>query len=217
MSRLLFSAATLLLGAAPAFAADGDRQPFNGPYIGVQAGWRYDHSNLSIAYPTGTNIDSQGKSGFSWGGQAGYDLRVAPGTIIGAEASVTGTTGNTILGDGSGGLTTASLKQGRTIDVSARFGHTVIPTGLAYVRAGYTNAAYTLTDGATSASDNRSGYLLGLGYEQMLANHLSARLEYDYSNFASSDQATLATALGGSGGTMASYRHGISAGLNYRF
>ncbi len=215
MSKYLLGFTALMLGAAPALAADPDY--FNGPFIGIQGGWQHDHANLSLAYPAGPSIDSEGRSGFSWGGQIGYDLRVAPGTVIGLEASITGATGGTTLADGSGGLTYATVTQGRTIDLSARFGHTVTPTGLAYVRGGYTNAEYNLYDGTTSATDNRSGYLLGLGFEQILSDKVSARLEYDYSKLGSSDQTTLATALAASGGSLASYRHGIAAGLNFRF
>lgn len=199
-------AAAAILAAGPALAQTAPVEPFNGFFVGVQGGWQQDRQTLQST--TGSIVtESTAKSdGFSYGGQFGYDFRLSPSVVLGAEVALTGRSGDS-------NFSTFDLSQGRTISATARLGTLVGPAGLVYLRGGYANARYTLDDRISTFSENRDGYTVGAGYEQMVGQNVSARVEYNYSDFGS-DQ------LGTSFGNQAELdysRHAVTAGLNFRF
>nr|WP_310525372.1 outer membrane beta-barrel protein [Polymorphobacter sp.] len=200
MFKSVFAAAVAFV-AVPAFA-QGTPENFNGPFIGAQAGWQQDRQTLQVG-----NTEASAKSdGFAYGGQVGYDFRLSPSTVLGAEVSLTGRSGDAAFDD-------FDLSTGRTINATARLGYVIDPQGLIYVRGGYSNARFTIDDGVDRISENRDGYTLGAGYERMLATNVSARLEYNYSNFGSDDL----SAVVGPNAELDYSRHAVTAGVNFRF
>lgn len=201
-----------IAAASPVLAQDAP-QSFNGPYVGIQGGWQQDRQTLDVTNNGLTSSASQNKSGFGYGGQIGYDFRLSDQVVFGVEVDATGRTGSSRLG-GANGL---ELKQGRTLAATARLGYLVTPDSLLYARGGYANGRFTLRDATTSISENRDGWQIGAGYEQMIAQNVSARIEYAYSKFGSDQLPALAANLGASDARVNYSRNAVTAGLNFRF
>lgn len=200
MLKTVFAAA-LALAAAPAFA-QGAPQNFNGPFIGIQGGWQQDRLGVNVGIDSG----SLKTDGFAYGGQVGYDLRAGSNVVIGAEASLTGTSGSTTF-EG------VELGVGRTINATARLGYVLGDKHLIYARGGYSNARFTVDDGFDKEGDNRDGFTIGAGYEQAVATNVSARVEYNYSDYGSENLGDIDGARASAGLS----RHAVTAGLNFRF
>lgn len=199
MIRFAFAAAAALI-AVPALAQDAP-VAFNGPFIGAHAGWQEDRLSQS---QTGVNGSNSKVSGFAYGAQVGYDFRLGEAAVLGAEVGIGGRTGSALFNN-------FDATQGRTINATARLGYLVTPQGLVYARGGYSNARFNLEDNLVKISENRDGYTVGGGYEQMLGTNVSARLQYDYSNYGSDEIFT---------STLTNFkysRHAVTAGVNFRF
>jgi outer membrane immunogenic protein len=205
MFKFAFAFAALAV-AAPVLAQDAPLN-FNGPYVGIQGGWQQDRQTLDVTNNGRTTSASQNKSGFGYGGQIGYDFRLSDQVVFGVEVDAIGRTG-------ANGL---ELKQGRTLAATARLGYLVMPKSLLYARGGYANGRFTLRDASTSISENRDGWQIGAGYEQMVARNVSARIEYAYSKFGSDQLQELASNLGASDARVNYSRNAVTAGLNFRF
>jgi len=163
--------------AAPAFAQE---KTFEGPHIEAIGGW--------------DNVDRGGdsKSGFVFGGAAGYDLQRGK-VVFGVDAEITGsTTRETIDG--------ARVKAGRDLYAGARLGYAVTPETLLYVKGGYSNARVTAESGNVRASDNLDGFRVGAGVERNFMRNIYGKVEYRYSNYTQDFQ-----------------RHQVLAGVGVRF
>lgn len=203
LTRALLAGATLF-GATQALAAE----PFNGPYIGAEAGWQQDKLRSTLT-TGGVDFSATDKANaFAYGAQLGYDLKVSPNFVIGAEASVGGDS-NKIRVDGS------TADTGRTFGLTARAGVLATPETLVYAKGGWVNGRFTFDDGTNSASQNRDGWTLGGGVEQMLTQNVSARVEYRYSRFSSFDGD--AADFGGADASARFTRNAVMAGVNFRF
>lgn len=201
MSRIAIALLTAAALAAPAMAQTAETN-FNGPFIGAQLGWQQDRQSLTTGTVPPTTTRAKG-DGFAYGGQLGYDFNLGS-AVLGVEASLTGRTG-------SNRFPTFDLEAGRTINVTARAGWLVTPEGLLYARGGYSNARFSITN-PTGASENRDGYTVGAGYEQMLAKNVSARIEYNYSDYGNDSLPGI-----GGGATLNYHRHAVMTGVNFRF
>jgi outer membrane immunogenic protein len=204
MSRFAFALIAAAALAGPVAAQDA--RNFNGPFIGGQIGWQQDRQSLTTSTVPPTTTRAKG-DGFAYGGQLGYDFNLGS-AVLGVEASLTGRTG-------SNRFPTFDLETGRTINVTARAGWLVTPEGLLYVRGGYSNARYTVANNVlrlADVSENRDGYTVGAGYEHMLAKNVSARIEYNYSDYGNDS-------LPGIGGpaNLNYHRHAVMTGVNFRF
>ena len=179
MKPILAAAAAFI--AVPALADPAT--PFSGPFVGIQGGWQQDRQHVSIFDGEGGFASGSARdSGFAYGGQAGFDMHLAPRIVGGVEASITGRTGAERFDLGGGD--SVRLKSDRTINGTARLGYLVTPRGLLYARGGYTNGRFSLSDTfGDRASRTRGGYTVGGGYEQFLTRSVSARIEYNYSDF----------------------------------
>ena len=194
-------AAAFVLAAVPAVAQDAPTT-FNGPYVGVQAGWQQDRQTLNA----GTTSTSNNTSGFAYGGQIGYDFRLGEAAVAGVEVDLTGTTGSTAF-------TGFDINAGRTISATLRAGYLLDPQGLLYVRGGYRNARFTINDATgNDVSSNRDGWTVGAGYERYLTQKVSARVEYNYTGLGSEALPTTNVAR-----SLDYNRHAVTAGLNFRF
>jgi len=174
----------LIIAAALAgWSVQASAQEFNGPSIGVQAGW----NSTDVRLPDGTSgvpgVD-QSTDAFVGGAFLAYDYEVVPSVVIGAQAEF-----NVAASDdfGSAGNTAGIRLDPRySFDLTARAGYLVTPETLIYVRGGYSNARVRTTilkdAKGTSSSDNRDGWLIGGGAERMITDHISARLEYRYAD-----------------------------------
>ncbi len=203
----------LSLATAPVFGQEATNS-FNGPFVGLQAGWQQDRQKAGEGAALYDPV-SRSDSGLAYGGQVGYDFRLASNLVVGAEVALTGRTGSGVIGDG---IFLYQLNQGRTVVASGRLGYLATPDDLLYVRGGYANARSTISSGPGSGrvSINREGYLIGAGYERMLAQRVSARIEYGYSDLGSDE--FFNSNIGPDGVTIKSYsRHAITAGVNFRF
>lgn len=195
-------ATTVLLGTMSAPAAFA--QNFDGPYVGVQAGWDLtDVRNPSTELGT-LALDDDGQS-FTGGAFAGFDRQVAPRVVLGAEAGAD--IGSDDALKTSSGTGEAIIDPDWSFDLTARAGYLLNPSTLAYVRGGYTNARVKTTMTTPVArlteNENRDGWLAGAGIERQLMQHTSARLEYRYSDLSEGDGAY--------------DRHRVLAGISYRF
>lgn len=187
------------LHAAPALAQD-----FDGPYVGVQAGWERKDVTDPETDLGAVPLDGD-RQAFTGGFFTGYDRQVAPRIVVGAEAGMDFSADDSVEESNSLGLVKIDPKW--SLDLTARAGYLVKPDTLAYVRAGYSNARVetSLSNAEIDLSDseNRDGWLAGAGIERKFLENVSGRLEYRYSDLSEGDD---------------NYdRHRVLAGLTYRF
>lgn len=190
--------ATGLIAATPALA-----EPFNGPSVGVQAGWSKNKignldNDLGIV-PVDRSRDS-----FTGGVYAGYDYKLGSNVVIGAEAAFNIAAKDRIL---THGAVDTIFNPRHAFDLSARAGYLVDDNSLIYVRGGYDNLLARTTlidaDGALSSKESYDGWLVGGGVERALGDNVSTRLEYRYSDLGS--------------GASKFDRHQVLLGVAYRF
>ncbi len=214
MLAVVSASAFVFGGVASAAPAD---TAFSGPFVGIQGGWQQDRLSLRSFDGLGdVGYGRRNADGVAYGGQVGYDYRLRSNLVVGVEGAVTGKTGHDNLVDGFGNVT--GERYGRTVDATARLGYVFPQTGgLGYVRGGYSNTRILLTDPVTRNGYNRDGYVVGVGYEQAVARHVSARLEYDYSDFGRSQAIPTAIDYGYAGSEARLHRNAITAGLNFHF
>ena len=172
-----------ITAALAVWSVQATAQDFNGPSFGVHAGW----NSTEVRIPEGKNgvpgVD-ESTDAFVGGAFLAYDYEVAPSVVIGAQAEF-----NVAASDDFGAMNNATgieVNPRYAFDLTARAGYLVTPETLLYVRGGYSNTRVrttTLADSERmSASDNRDGWLIGGGAERMITDHISARLEYRYSD-----------------------------------
>ncbi len=186
MKRIVSSVAALALAVGLGSAASAE--PFNGPFVGVQAGWNQDDLGTPST-PLGDVAVGRSQDSLSGGVFAGYDYKISPRVVLGAEAGVQFGADDSIVRDT--GATRVTVDPKRSIDLTARAGYLVTDDTLLYARGGYTNARVKTSvenaAGIRSASANRDGWLLGGGIEHALSDNVSARAEYRYSDLSEGD------------------------------
>ena len=186
MKKFSIPAFGLLLSAltSPVFAAE----PFSGPFVGVQAG--YERTELGTVSGTLGNLPVGRLNDTVTGGIfAGFDHKLSPRVVLGAEAGIN-LTDSDDLGTTIGG-NRIGIDPERSMDLSARLGYLVDDRTLLYARGGYTNvrAETTISTAAAVRSDssNLDGWLVGGGIERSLSDSISTRLEYRYSDLSAHD------------------------------
>lgn len=187
----IFAAASML-AVTPAMA-----ETFEGPYIGVQAGWNQNRvrSDASID-PTDVYVRDN-KDSFNGGAYAGYDVKVTPSVVIGAEA------GFNIGVDDAVRTGADVINPNYGFDLSARAGYLVTPRTMAYVRGGYDNVRARVANAFDETHETFDGWSVGGGFEHAVTDNVSARIEYRYSD------------LGSNGADFD--RHQALVGLGYHF
>jgi outer membrane immunogenic protein len=160
---------------AALLSTQANAEVFNGPFIGVQAGW--EQNNLDDPFSIIT--DKSKRSGVQYGINAGYDMKLTENFVLGVQADLGFTTGSDtrILG-----TSIARLKPQRSFDFSARAGFLAAPSTLFYVRTGYSNARFKLEETVNAVKSriagNSDGWMLGGGLEHAFTDKISGRLEY---------------------------------------
>jgi outer membrane immunogenic protein len=231
-------AADLPMKAAPPMVAPVALYNWTGFYIGghLGGGWS-DLGSVELdpgsgAFPTGTVFTGKNMSGFLGGVQGGYNWQFANNFVLGIEGEYT-------WADVSGSATTVSTVPrflGFSSISTARLQDIALVTGrlgyaannwLFYVKGGGAwgqgrsfsfndRANGTLFDTSSSSTD-RSGYVVGVGAEWGFAPNWSAKLEYNYIDFGSTN-VTLNSSLGTQTFVSSSEKINIvKAGVNYRF
>ena len=199
LTLTVLAAAAACVTAAPAAA-----QNFTGPSVGVQGGWQEEkvktpQTNLGVL-PIDRSRDSAVAGVF-----LGYDHELGRGFVAGVEGGFSIASSDKLRG--GNGTTSVTIDPKRSFDATARAGYLVTPETLVYIRGGYANERIRMTmasaSGTSTMSENRDGWLIGGGVERVLMPHVSARLEYRF------------TDLGDSKGTYD--RHQVLAGVAYRF
>jgi outer membrane immunogenic protein len=168
MKKLMLVGAALVALSSPALA----KSEFQGPYVGVQAGWNHD---VAIASK---------KDAVIGGVFAGYDQEVAPNIILGAEGGFSLAASDRI---GPAGTNAATIDPDYSFDLSARAGYVVGEKNLVYVRGGYANTraevTSTVANVTTSGKKTFDGWFVGGGVERKLTDNISARVEYRFNDF----------------------------------
>lgn len=200
-SPLISITAIAVLGtaAAPAYA-----DTFDGPYVGVAAGW--ERSEIADRIEARAITGEASRDALVLGGYAGYNLKATDRIVIGAEAGFTAAVDDTARATSAG--RPLSIDPRYSFDLSARAGYLVTDKALVYVRGGYANSRVRTTFApATGApvvtSDNLDGWQVGGGLEYAISDRISARAEYRYSD------------LGSNGGQYD--RHQTLIGVSYNF
>lgn len=227
---LLGTVALVALGATvPALAADlGARAPYakapayvapiynwTGFYIGGHIGGAFSSDNNFNGLTTGN--DSNGR--FLGGLQVGADYQFAPNWVLGVEGQYSWLSGS--VGAVFPGGFAYNNNQRALGSVTGRFGYTW-GAGLLYVKGGYAysdnNETVTFVGFPVAFALNgnhRDGYTVGAGLEYMFAPSWSAKVEYQYYNFGSSN--FIAPPQLVPFGSFTTDDHVVKAGLNYRF
>jgi outer membrane immunogenic protein len=203
---------------------------WTGIYVGGHVGAGLIEDAISQSSTTATTADLAGSTNISaagviGGAQFGVNYQFAS-VVVGVEASFTG---SDITGSSTSPISNSALGADHERFTSnpqwlaaatGRLGY-AFNTVLLYVKGGgaYMHVNYTqdqLISGVTAAtqniSDNRSGYTVGAGIEYGMTENLSAKLEYDFYDFGSTNYAFVQTPV-----SVSSQLHAITVGLNYRF
>lgn len=193
-----------LLFSSVAFPGIASAEPFNGPYIGAQLGLNRDKVG-TIDSELGDLSLRRSKDSFVGGIYGGYDRKVAPSAVLGVEAGFSVTSSDTIKR--TSGTAVSRINPMHAFDLSARAGYLVTDATLLYVRGGYQNvrAKTSFETGTVALRDKETfgGWLVGAGVERSVADAVTARLEYRYSDL--------------SGGDGKFDRHQALIGIAYRF
>ncbi|GAO54056.1 porin family protein [Novosphingobium sp. NBM11] len=194
MRTFLVSAAASAL--AIGLAAPASAEPFNGPFVGVQAGWNQDKIG-GINTDVGAVGVNGKKDSFELGGFIGYDHKINPKVVVGAEAGINWGIQDNVYGPG------VTIDPKRSIDLTVRAGYLVNDKTLVYARGGYSSIRARTYLANANAGEDRDAWVVGGGVERSLTPHFSTRLEYRYND--------------ASQGTGKWDRHQVLAGVAYRF
>ena len=215
----LTAAASLAAIASPAFAQDEDRA-FQGPYIGVTAGFDSLNAGSSID-DDGNDNNDQSAEGAAYGVVAGYDIDMGK-MVVGAEAEYTESKAKAGFDDGDfEGFGLGNVDANRDLYLGLRAGLKVAPRTLAYVKGGYTNQKFDVnsTDGGQQFGYDldADGYRLGAGLEQKLGNNAFIRAEYRYSNYGKAEIDRTGDIPDGERFDIDTDRHQVMGSVGFRF
>jgi outer membrane immunogenic protein len=194
--------------AAFAFAFTGTvsaQSAFQGFYGEISTGYENNtvnntditvsQSRVSAAFPARTFTDSNGGNA-SKGNMPlvlglGYTFSLAPKFTLGlgADYSTLTTTTNTIQYTTAGQptrLNKSNYKISNRYSIFLAPGYAIDKDKLAYFKAGYSNQkleGFDGTSGNAEGSSNMSGYVLGLGYKQMITSGFYGFAEGNYYNY----------------------------------
>jgi outer membrane immunogenic protein len=165
--KLLLAAASVVALSGGAMAADLDIPTHVAPAISAPAATNWDgpYIGATVGYSWFNEDGFADVGGFTLGGQIGYNFHLADQIVAGIQGDIDWV--NISNGNNS------SLWDGA---ITARLGYDIDGI-LPYVEAG---VAFV---GATNGNnDTETGYTVGAGVEFMLADQLSANVEYRYVN-----------------------------------
>jgi high affinity Mn2+ porin len=166
---------------------------WTGLYIGAHAGYSRGSSSAVLSDPT--PIAASGTfSGMIGGVQAGYNVRLSSGLLLGVEVDITFPnflTSNSIVSSLATAQSDVTEQWDYVATARGRIGYATGPW-LAYATGGMAFAGERFLNSPANGSDEkvlhtRLGWAAGGGLEYGFAPHWSARLEYLYSRFEKAD------------------------------
>lgn len=185
--------------AGPAFSAD-IKLPVKAPYLQSVFDWTGFYIGAHTGYSRGTSVatltdpaissTSNPFSGVIGGLQAGYNLRLPSGLLLGVETDVTFPnylTSNSVVSAIATARSDAAEQWDYVGTARGRFGYTSGPW-LAYATGGFAWMGERFRN-TPAVGDNekdihvRFGWAAGAGLEYAFTPHWTARLEYLYSQF----------------------------------
>jgi outer membrane immunogenic protein len=225
MKKFIWAAATAVVLATPAFAADlPRRQPVpEAVYVpvapaGIWTGF-YVGANIGAGFSSSFNNDQayslSGASGFMGGLQAGYDYQINR-VVLGIVGDIDYASINRRYVDvlGTGADVRSNLNWNGSI--RGRVGYAVMDNMLVYGTAGLAlgNVRANETLGGLGVSQTRTltGWTAGLGGEYAFTRNWTGLLEYRYTSLQKASYTALSNEprIGFEG-------HQIRTGINYRF
>ncbi len=191
---------------------------WTGIYVGAHIGAAFGGDNgyaTTLPGLTGSNREAA----FLGGGQLGADYQFAPNWLVGIEGQISGLSGSDRTF--SNGIDSFRDRSDWLASITGRLGYTWGP-GLIYAKGG---VAFRDDNGLAAtagflpavASRESTGYTVGGGLEYMFAPAWSAKVEYQYYNF---DTTNVAFTTAGPVARALSYKddlHTVKVGVNYRF
>ncbi|TKT71439.1 porin family protein [Afipia massiliensis] len=191
---------------------------WTGIYVGAHIGAAFGGDNgyaTTLPGLTGSNREAA----FLGGGQLGADYQFAPNWLVGIEGQISGLSGSDRTF--SNGIDSFRDRSDWLASITGRLGYTWGP-GLIYAKGG---VAFRDDNGLAAtagflpavASRESTGYTVGGGLEYMFAPAWSAKVEYQYYNF---DTTNVAFTTVGPVAQALSYKddlHTVKVGVNYRF
>lgn len=198
-------AADLAAPVAPVAAAPAPTN-WDGAYLGANIGYGWGHSDHSDIVTTVGDFDM---NGWLVGGQIGYNFHLTDGVVLGVQGDIdwTNITGTYSLGP----TITDTINWEGAVTAHLGFdGGQFMP----YILGGVVvaNSTRTSSIGAASESQNHTGWTVGAGVEGMLADNISAFVEYRYNNFGTATYSTLASSPG-----VTLTDSEVRGGLNFHF
>ncbi len=222
-----FSAA--LLASTASFAADLPARTYTkapvyaapiynwtGIYVGAHIGAAFGGDN-SFTTNDPTLAGSKRDAAFLGGGQIGADYQFAPNWLVGIEGQISALSNSDR--NFTSGVNSFRDRSDWLASVTGRLGYTWGP-GLIYAKGGVAfrdDSGLSATAGFLPAVTDRNstGYTVGGGLEYMFAPAWSAKVEYQYYNFDTTN-----VAYTNAGARALSYTddlHTVKVGVNYRF
>jgi outer membrane immunogenic protein len=190
---------------------------WTGFYIGGNAGWGWSRGDGTIAFGGPSGVFSGDGNGFIGGVQVGYNWQMA-NWVFGLEADFQGGTGHGDVSGGAGAVTfTGESKTPWFATARGRIGYAfgrsmIYATGGAVY--GHATLDGTLTPGGSfSSSANFWTWTVGAGYETMLWDRWSGKIEYLYAGTPSD----VPTPPGTTHVDGDAHTHILRVGLNYHF
>ena len=167
---------------------------WDGPYIGASLG--YGWGTASNSAPDTANL-----SGWTVGGQVGYNFHLTDNIVTGVEGDLnwTNQTGNYSTGDAFAINWDGSVRARAGVDLDG-----ILP----YLEAGVAFANGTDNLGGVSTSATHTGWTAGGGIEFKVADPVSLNVEYRYTDYGSQTY---------NGNSVGLTDNTVKAGLNYHF
>jgi outer membrane immunogenic protein len=173
--KYLVCAAVLAAGLTqPAFAQDDESDTSNG-----KAGIRIE-ARATYETPTVSSVNQQGDvyklgSAFAWGGEAGFDIAVSNGVVIGPYGTYEFSSVENCDG-------TDCISVTDNYEFGLHAGFNVGQSGLVYVKAGYGSMGLK-AEIANITDEERGGGVAGaIGYEHGFGKNFYGRVELGYSD-----------------------------------
>ncbi|QKG72328.1 outer membrane protein [Erythrobacter mangrovi] len=170
--------------AFASFATPAMAEEFEGPFVGVAAGYNRDEIDFELNDGVGLPDEfSQDSAYFQL--FAGYDFAVAPRVRLGVEAAIgVGADDQFGLSDSTASI---DLDPDYTYEATGRIGYLVSENAMVFARGGYqvNRVEVALAEAGNSpftGTGDIDGWLVGGGVEYAFGSKLRSRIEYRYSD-----------------------------------